>query len=191
MKTWISTAAIFAATMLPRLAWAAEEGGQEHGSWLVLSFFAINFALFAFALVYFAVPLARKFFADRAVTIRTGLSRAETAFTEAQDLANRAAGKIAALEQEIETLAAELDEETAFQVRRISDAAKTASDRVRRDAELGAAATADAATRRVRLRLADAAADIATGLISSQFRSDDQARLIDRFMDRIDTEGRQ
>ncbi|HYK64007.1 MAG TPA: hypothetical protein VEY94_03600, partial [Patescibacteria group bacterium] len=97
MKKWITTAAIFAASFFPQAALAAEEGGAEHGSWLMLTFFAINFVLFVWVLVHFAAPAARKFFSDRATTIRSGLSRAEKAFAEAEELANKAAARMAAL----------------------------------------------------------------------------------------------
>ncbi|MGB3550489.1 MAG: ATP synthase F0 subunit B, partial [Candidatus Binatus sp.] len=104
MKKWITSAAIFAAAFFPNAAFAAEDAGAEHGSWLLLAFFAINFILFVAVLVYFAGPPARKFFADRAVTIRTGLSRAASAFAEAQELANKAAARMAALAAELKKL---------------------------------------------------------------------------------------
>jgi F-type H+-transporting ATPase subunit b len=190
MKKWLSAAAIFAAALFPTIALAAEEAAPEQGSWLVLMFFAINFTLFAFVIVRFAVPPMRKFFADRAATIRSGLSRAQSAFAEAQDMANRAASKMAALEAEAKALAAELDGETEFQVRRIVEAAAAASERVLRDTELTAAAIADAAAHRVRERLADAASSLARDLVARQFQSADQSRLLDGFMDQLGAEAR-
>ena len=90
MKKWITSAAIFAAAFFPQAAHAAEEGAPEHGSWTLLLFFAINFILFVTVLVRFAGPPLRKFFADRAASIRTALSRAASALAEAEDLANKA-----------------------------------------------------------------------------------------------------
>src|ERR1017187_10654529 len=110
MKKWLTSAAIFAAAFFPDAAFAAEDAGAEHGSWLLLAFFAINFILFVGVLVYFAGPVARKFFADRAVTIRTALSRASSAFAEAQELANKAAARLAALGAELKKLADELED---------------------------------------------------------------------------------
>ena len=69
MKKWITSATILIAALSPRIAMAATEAPEERGSWLLLFFFTINFILFVFILGYFAVPLARKFFADRAATI--------------------------------------------------------------------------------------------------------------------------
>jgi F-type H+-transporting ATPase subunit b len=185
MKKWVTSAAFICAALSPRIALAAAEAPEERGSWLLLLFFAINFFLFVFVIGYFAVPLARKFFADRATTIRTGLSRAERAFAEAQDLANKTAARMAALEAELKKTAAEIEEETAFQVKRVADLAKSTAERIRNDAVLSTAALAEAAKRRVRARLAEAAASLARDLIGREFQKDDQGRLLDRFMEQL------
>lgn len=185
MKKWIISAAIFGAALSPRISLAAAEAPEERGSWLLLLFFTINFILFVFVLGYFAVPLARKFFADRAATIRTGLSRAERAFAEAKDLANKAAARMAALEAELKKTAAEIEQETAFQVTRVAELAKSTAERIRHDAVLSTAALAEAAKRRVRARLAESAATLARELIGREFQKNDQGRLIDGFMEQL------
>jgi F0F1-type ATP synthase membrane subunit b/b' len=185
MKKWITSAAILAAAFFPQAAHAAEEAGAERGSWLLLGFFTINFLLFVWVLVYFAGPPARKFFADRAVTIRTALSRAASAFAEAQDLANKAAGRMAALEAELKKLADELENETAFQVGKIAELAKATADRIHHDTEMSSSALTEAAKRRVRAQLAHSAATLARDLIGRDFQRNDQGRLIDGFMDKL------
>ncbi|HUO05889.1 MAG TPA: hypothetical protein VMU16_11900 [Candidatus Binataceae bacterium] len=190
MKKTIITVAVAIAALSPHIAFAAEGQAEEQGSWLVLTFFAINFVLFAFLMKRFAVPMGRQFLVDRSATIRAGLSRAQSALAEAEQLAGKASAKIAAIEAETKALAAELDEETAFQVRRVGEAAASAAERIRRDAELTAGAISEAASRRVRERLAGTAANLAHDLISKQFRSDDQGRLLDGFMDQLGSEAR-
>jgi F0F1-type ATP synthase membrane subunit b/b' len=185
MKKWIVSAAIIAAAVFPQVAIAAEAAAEEGGSWSVFAFFAINFILFAAVLIYFAGPPARKFFADRAATIRGGLSRAESAFKDAQDLANKAAAKLAALDAELKQLADEMAKETEFQVARVEEIAKTAQARIRRDTELTTVALSEAAQRRVRERLSDSAATLARELIVRNFERADQGRLIDGFMDKL------
>ena len=185
MKKWITSAAIFAAAFFPRAAMASEGAGDEHGSWLLLMFFAINFALFVFVLVYFAGPALRKFFADRSVTIRTALSRAQSALAEAQDLANKAAARMAALSAELKKLADELEQETAFQLGKVADLAKSTAERIHRDTEMSKSALSEAAKRRVRAQLAESAANLARETISKNFQPADQGRLIDGFMDKL------
>jgi F0F1-type ATP synthase membrane subunit b/b' len=185
MKKWITSAAIFAAAFFPRAAMAAEGASAEHRSWLLLTFFTINFALFVWVLVHFAGPAARKFFADRAVTIRTSLSRASNAFAEAEALANKAAARMAALGAELKKLADELDQETKFQVGKVAELAKSTAERIHRDTELTSSALSEAAKRRVRAQLAESAASLASDLIARNFEPTDQGRLIDGFMDKL------
>ncbi len=185
MKRRIISAATFAAIVFPQVALAAEEAREDHGSWLLLLFFTINFALFVYVLMHFAAPAVKKFFADRASTIRSGLSRAESAFSEAQDLANKAVARMAALDAELKKLGAELDAETAFQAARIREIANATVARVRRDTGLSTAALGYAAQRRVREQLAATATALASNLIASQFQPSDQNRLIDGFMQKL------
>src|SRR5260370_35924448 len=119
MKKWITSAGIFAAGFFGhaiQAAYAAEDAGAGYGSWLLLTFFVINFILFVGVLVYFAGPALRKFFADRAVTIRTALSRAKSALAEAEDLATKAAAGMEVLSAEAKNLADELLQESAIAV---------------------------------------------------------------------------
>src|SRR5208282_839462 len=190
-KKWITSAAIFAAAFFPRAALAAEGAGAEHGSWLLLTFFSINFILFVGVLVYFAGPAAGKFFADRAGTIRTALSRASSALAEAEDLANKAAARMAALSAELKKIADELEQETAFQVSKVADLAKSTAERIHRDTTTSSSALAEAARRRVRAQLAESAATLARDLIGRNFQPTDQGRLIDGFMDKLAAGDRQ
>src|SRR5260370_38620899 len=168
MKKLIISAAVFGAALSPRIALAAAEAAEERGSWMLLLFFTINFLLFVFVLLYFAAPLARKFFADRAATIRTGLSRAERAFAEAQDLANKAAARMAALGAGVRKTPAEIENETAFQVKRVAELAKSTAERIRNDAVLSTAALTEAAKRRGRAPLAGTAATLPPALYGDE-----------------------
>ncbi len=192
LKSRSLIAVIAAVTAAPSIAFATEAGAPEpEGTWLGLMFFAINFTLFVAILVYFAGPMARTFFRDRATSIRSQLDRLTSAFQEAQDYANRAAARMAQLDQELAHLRSEMDSETGFQVNRIREGARTAAERIRRDTELTGAAIVDAAQRAVRERLAATAANLARDLIAKSFAASDQSRLIDTFMDKIRHEAAQ
>ena len=187
-KTIISVTAITAA-LLPAIARAAEEaGGEEHGSWLVLLFFVINFLIFVGVIQYFAAPLISKFFADRSVQIRGTISRAESAFAEAQDLANKAAARSANLDNEVATLQKEIENETQFQVKKIADAAQAAVERLHSEVSLTSAALTEAGQRRVREELAAVTAQLARDLIARSFDSSDQQRLVETFTERLEGE---
>ena len=189
MKRRIATVLVSLAALGPSTAMAAQEA-EGHCSWLGLSFFAINFLLFAFVVVYFAGPPLRRFFSDRASTIHSNLAKSAKAFEEAEALARAAAGRIAALEGEVAQLKRELEEETAFQLNRISELARNNAGRVRRDTEVTAAALVDNAQRRVRENLAATAARLARELIARHFQAGDQSRLLEGFMNRLGIEAR-
>jgi len=176
------------ALLVPAFAFAAEEAAEGGGSWLMLMFFAINFSLFVVILVRFAVPMARTYFSDRAKGIRSDLDRLGAAFKEAQDYANRAAARMAKLEDEARQLAAEMGAETVFQIKRVREGAKADAERIRADSQLTASAIAQAGQRRVRERLAATAANLARDLIARAFEPSDQGRLIDGFMEKLHQE---
>ncbi len=191
MKRASLITAIGASILMPAAALAAEGNPETSGSWLLLVFFAINFALFVTILAKYAVPPARSFFRDRAQGIRAELDRLGSALKEAEDYAHRAAGRLARLDQEIAVLTKELDDETVFQVTRLREAAVATADRIRRDTQLTASAAADAAQRRVRTRLAASSAAVARELITRSFEASDQSRLVDSFMEKLRQEAAQ
>jgi F0F1-type ATP synthase membrane subunit b/b' len=173
----------------PAAALAAETE-QAQGSWFALIFYVINFLLFILIVRRYGGPLITKYFGDHARTIRDIRERAEKAYLEAQELASRAAERLQQLEAEKHQMQAELDEETTYQIGQISEAARDAVSRIRRDAELGSAALRDGAQRRLRQTMAEAAGRIARELLKRNFQAPDQARLLRGFVDRIAEETR-
>ena len=61
-------------------------------------------------------PAARNFFRDRATGIRATLAKADAAFREAEELANRAAERMAKLEAEKNQISSDLADETVYQI---------------------------------------------------------------------------
>jgi F0F1-type ATP synthase membrane subunit b/b' len=189
MKSRIAiAAALLGAALTPTLAIAAEGGGEERGSWGGLLFYVINFLLFGAILWKYALPAARNFFRDRALGIRDTWSKAEAAFRGAQELADRAAERMARLEAEKNQIASDLADATVFQIGRIYDLAQEAAARIKRDAELGAAAMGENAQRRVREALAHAAGSLARELVANNFQPGDQTRLLQGFVEKLGEE---
>jgi len=179
---------LLSATLTPTLALAAEGAVEARGTWGALFFYIVNFLLFVIILWKYALPAARHFFLDRAVGIRETHAKAEAAFRAAQELANRAAERMARLEAEKTQTGSDLADETVFQIGRIYDLAQEAAARIKHDAELGAAAMAENAQRRVRQALAHAAGSLARELVANNFRADDQTRLLRGFVDKLGEE---
>src|SRR3984893_19423089 len=102
-----------AVLLMPVAACCAEAGSEPTGggSWLSLLFYVVNFALFIWILVHFAGAPVLKFFADRADAINETNARAETALTEAQNLARRSAERMFLLGADKKRRTAHLDPE--------------------------------------------------------------------------------
>ncbi len=189
MKSRIAiAAALIGAALTPSLALAAEGAAEAHGTWGALVFYIINFLLFAWILWKYALPAARNFFRERALGIRSTLAKADAAYRDAQALANRAAERMAKLEAEKSQIASDLADETVYQIGRIYDLAQESAGRIKRDAEVSAAAMAENANRRVREALAHAAGNIARDLVANNFQPGDQTRLLQGFVERLGQE---
>jgi F0F1-type ATP synthase membrane subunit b/b' len=188
MRARLTITAIAGAVLIPSVALAAEGGGEPAGTWRALIFYVINFGLFVGILWKYAVPATRNFFRQRAVTIRETLAKADSAFREAEELANRAAERTAKLEAEKSQIASDMADETVFQIGRIYDLAQEAAARIKRDSEMSVVALHESGTRRVREALAQAAGRLAFEMIARNFVADDQTRLVAGFVDKLHQE---
>src|SRR5271154_5548599 len=134
MKKWITSAAILAAAFFPQAAQAAEEAGAERGSWLLLTFFAINFVLFVGVLVYFAGAAARMAALEAELKQLADAIENETAFQigKVADLAKATADRI---HRDAEMSSSALSEAAKRSVRaQLADSAATlARDLIGRD----------------------------------------------------------
>jgi F-type H+-transporting ATPase subunit b len=185
MKLATAIAATASLGMLPSLASAAESSAPEGGSWLVLLFYIINFAIFVYLIVHYAAPATRTFFHERAAAIRGNLRQSQADYKSAQEAEQQARTLLAGLEAESERLLREMREATEFEVAKIREQAHAAAGRIRRDGELTARNTAEQARRRIRAEIAALAVSKARELIRAQFQSSDQARLVDEFIDTV------
>jgi|SRR6516225_7533379 F-type H+-transporting ATPase subunit b len=178
-----------AAVLWPSWLFAAE-GEPAEGSWFALIFYAVNFILFLWIALKYGWPRITEFFRVRSHTIRDIRRRAEKAYQEAQELANRAAQQLQQLEGDKRKMMSALDEETAYQIAKMNDAAREAVRRIKRDLELTIGALRDGAQRRLRQTMAETAGKLARELVSRNFQASDQTRLLQGFIDRIGEEAR-
>lgn len=168
----------------------AAQGELAGGSWFALIFYAFNFLLFLWIVRRYGWSRVTQFFHDRSRTIGEIRGRAEKAYQEAQELAERAAQLLQHLEADQRKMMSELDGATAYQVAQMNEAAREAVNRIRRDSELTSAALREGAQRRVRQTMAEAAGRVARELLKRNFQMSDQARLLEGFIDRIGEEAR-
>src|SRR5271170_1385269 len=176
--------------LTPTLAFCAEHGVPDSGSWVALIFYVINFGIFVYILVHYAGPLTVKFFHDRGVEIRARINLSESGFRSATETAEQAEAQLRGLAAEKERLLTEMRGETAREAARIRELGQMAAQRIRRDAEMTARSIADNGRRTVQAHLAATAARMARELIVNNFEPADQSRLVREFLDTVHHEAR-
>jgi F-type H+-transporting ATPase subunit b len=177
MKLKSILVAILSVGLSPTLAFCAE-GGAEHGSWVALIFYIINFAVFVYLLVHYAGPLAIRFFRERAQEIRGNIQLSESGLHNAEQTARAAEAQIAGLEAEKARLLKEMREQTTREVARMLELARMAAERIRRDGELTAQSIAESGRRNFQTELAANVVRMARELLVQNFGPEDQTRLI-------------
>jgi F0F1-type ATP synthase membrane subunit b/b' len=190
MKSRLAKISVTAAALVWPTWASAGEGEPVEGSWFALIFYTLNFLLFLWIAGRYGWPRISQFFRNRSHTIREIRTRADKALQEAQELAHRAAQELERLEADKHELMSELEEQTAYIIVQIKNAASEAVNRIRRDTELTKIALRDGAQRRLRQTMAEAAGRIARAIISRNLQPADQARLLRGFVDRIGEEAR-
>jgi F-type H+-transporting ATPase subunit b len=163
------------------LAEGAAEGG--HGGGLVEMVAKLfNFAVLAGTLVYFLKSPIARYLVDRGAQIRSDL-------VKAADMRAAAAAQLAAIEQKMAALPAELDavrkagaEEVAAEDARIRQAAETERARLLEQARREIDARLKLAERELVAHTADLAVGIAAARVRSTITAEDQARLVDRYL---------
>jgi F-type H+-transporting ATPase subunit b len=190
MKLKTILAATLGVGLSPTLAFCAEGGAAEGGSWLMLIFYVINFAAFVYIVARFAGPMAVKFFRERAAEIRGNIDLSEAGFRSASQTAERGEAEVRGLEAEKDRIIKEMRAETAREAARIRELGQMAAQRIRRDAEMTARSLADNGRRIVQAHLAATATRFARELIINNFEAADQSRLLREFLDTVQHEAR-
>jgi F0F1-type ATP synthase membrane subunit b/b' len=190
MKLKTTLTVILSVGLSPTLAFCAEGTAEGGGSWAALLFYIINFAIFAYILARYGGPLAVKFFRDRAHEIRENIELTERGFRSATQTAQSAEAEIAGLEAEKVRILTQMRQETVREVARMRELGRTAAERIRRDGEMTGRAIAEGGRRTIQAHLAATAVRLARDIIANNFEPDDQARLVQEFLETVRQEAR-
>lgn len=147
-----------------------------------------NFVIFVGALYYFLSGPFKAYLSNRSATIRKDL-------VEAAELKASANAQLAAIEQKLQALPGELEAlrargaaEIAAEEQRIAAAAAAERDRLleqtRREIDL----QVRLAKREILEHAADLSVQLATERLKKEITPEDQARLVDRYLDQVKSE---
>jgi F-type H+-transporting ATPase subunit b len=170
--------------LLPALALASEEGG-EHESKLL--WHAINLALVLGLLFYFARTPIRTYMAERRQNIEGGIEAAQHGLAEAERQLAACNERMASLDHEVEEIRRSVRAQAENERERLLADARAAAERIRRDAHAAVEQESRSARQHLRNEAAEMAVRLAGDLLKRQVTESDHARLVDEFVERVES----
>lgn len=176
----------FLAIFTTAQAWAAGGGGEHPAPPITdVIFPALNFLIYAFIIVKYALPAVRGFLKSRREEVIATMAQASAKKAAAQALVDEYKSKLAGVEQQVQSLQAQLrDEGEREKAKLISDANAMAA-KIQDDARILADQEVKMARQQIREAMAMQAEAAARALLQRNLSADDQARLADEFITSI------
>jgi F-type H+-transporting ATPase subunit b len=170
--------------LAPAIALASEEGGGHGGHlWWHLA----NLALVIGLIVYFARTPIRTFMAERRQNIEAGIESARRELAEAERLLAECNERIASLDREVEGIRNTVRAQAENERERLLADARSVAERIRRDAQLAVEQEARGARASLRNEAAEMAVRLAGDLLKRQVTDSDRSRLVDEFVERVES----
>ena len=166
-------------------AWAA--GGAEHHAPSITDviFPALNFLIYAYIIVKFALPPVRSFLKNRRDEVVATMAQASAKKAAAQALVDEYKTKLAGLDQQVRSLQATLRDEGERDKAKLVDEANAMAAKIKADASILADQEVKMARQKIREDMAIQAEATARALLQRNLSADDQNRLADEFIQSI------
>jgi F-type H+-transporting ATPase subunit b len=142
----------------------------------------INFLIYAFIIVKFALPLIRDFLKTRREEIVAKLAEASAKKQAAEALVRDYRSRLAGLGKEVQSLQAALREDGEREKSRLVSEAQATAVKITQDANFLADQEVRSARQKLREDIADEAEATAQQLIERNISAADQSRLVDDFL---------
>ncbi len=165
---------------------AATEAHGKEGIPRSLLFSGINFLILAGILVYFLRKPVRDFFASRATLIRTTMSQAQELKSNAARKYEEYEGRMKRIEQEMQALIEELKNDGELERRRLVESAKKQAAGLRETSQRVISQELRRAKEELKQEAIALAADLAEKLVRDNFSPQDQSRIIDQYLQRLE-----
>ncbi|MEO6163292.1 MAG: ATP synthase F0 subunit B [Candidatus Binatia bacterium] len=163
-------------------AWAA--GGAEHHAPSITEviFPALNFLIYAFIIVKFALPPVRSYLQNRRDEVVATMAQASAKKAAAQALVDEYKTKLAAVDQQVQSLQATLRDEGERDKTKLVGEANAMAAKIKADASILADQEVKMARQKIREDMAVQAEAAARALLQSNLSAEDQNRLADEFI---------
>jgi F-type H+-transporting ATPase subunit b len=171
----------------PALVFAAE-AAEQSDIWHNFALWrVINLLVFVIFLIYVLRSKVRigQVFDSRAASIVKELEQAKRDKQESQERLAELEARLGKLDQEVTQIRADAERESAREAERIRQAAAADAEKIRQTAQREIEGTMKAAKGELRAFVADQSVALAEGLIRSEIRSDDNTRMVNKFIDEL------
>jgi F-type H+-transporting ATPase subunit b len=172
----------------PALLFAAE-AAEQNDIWHNTTLWrVVNLLVFVIILVCILRSKVRigQVFDNRAASIVKQLEQANRDKEESEARLKELESRLGRLDQEVSEIRAEAERESAREAERISQAATADAEKIRQTAQREIEGAMKAARGELRAFVADQSVAMAEGMIRSEIRSDDNTRMVNRFIDDLD-----
>jgi F-type H+-transporting ATPase subunit b len=169
----------------PALLFVAE-AAEQNDIWHNFTLWrVINLLVFVIILVYVLRSKVRvgQVFDTRAASIVKELEQAKRDKQESQERLKELEARLGKLDQEIADIRAEAQRESAREAERIRQIAIADAEKIRQTAQREIEGAMKAARGELRAFVADQSVALAEGMIRREIRSDDETRMVNKFID--------
>jgi F-type H+-transporting ATPase subunit b len=187
MRTAARLALALLVSLAPVAAHAAGGDDGHGGGGVAQLWHALNLLILVAALVYFARGPIAGYLNSRRAQIETGIESAGRELADAEARLAACEQRAAALDAELEDIRRVVRQQAVADRDRLLAEAKATAERIRRDAVAGAEQEVRRARQELRAETVDLAVQLAGELLRGQVTDADRARLVDDFVQRIET----
>lgn len=167
-------------------AWASSAQAEHHAPSINDIWFPLgNFIIFAFIIVRYGLPSVRNFLQSRHEEVVAALKDSAAKKQQAESVVRDYRGRLARLDEEVQSIRDSLRDEGAREKTRLLDEAQTLAAKIKEDARFLADQEVKAARQKIRDEMAHQAEARARELVRRHLSSADQTRLVEEFIHSI------
>ena len=167
-------------------AWASAAEAEHYAPSITQLLFPLaNFLIYAYIIKKFALPVARDFLRSRREEILTSIESAAEAKKQAEAVVRGYQAKLAAIQQESDSIDAELRAEGEREKSKLIGEAEALATKIKEDATFLADQEVKSARQKIRAEMAAQAEATARELLQRQLSAGDQGRLVEDFIESI------
>ena len=189
MKRWTATMYAFGIFLAATPLWAAEAEAHEEGPSMGLVYWGINFLILTIVLLYFLRKPAKEFFASRASLIRENIEHARALKANAEKKYQEYENRLKSIEKEMQDLIGNLKKDGELEKRRLIENAEQQAANLKSNSERVLQQELRKAKEDLKKEAVSLATDLAEDLIRKNVTPEDQGRIVDQYLDKMEKLG--